>query len=169
PSSATLVVTNPTTTQATFSGLTPGTQYFVKIVVSNEFGDSATSLSQIGATTPLTPIVLQSGVAVASDSDLGLTNRQISASTLTYTTTATSTIPAIGSYIVGIPTPADSNSFLRLVTQVGQAGNVLTLGTSDASLEDVLESGEVSVTINGADLALAAQQSAGGGARALAA
>jgi hypothetical protein len=155
PNSASVRATVAGGTETTVDGLSPASTLYFKVVAVADGATPVSSTKSLRATMPATALRLKQGVVVRRDSDLGLANPSITATTLQYRLTTQSAVAPTGTYLTGYDS-VTNKAFLRRITATRTQDGVLTLETTDAALESVIQSGDIMFSFRGGDSATTA-------------
>jgi hypothetical protein len=139
------VSTDAVTTNATITGLTDGTSYTFSVVATNGIGAGAAAVS--AATTP--DLTVAAGTVVLSSDSLASLTDVSNAGTLVFDNAPPQVTGLVaGDVVVAGTSPLTPDGLLRHVVSVSTTGGQTTVTTSDASLDDALSDG--GVTLDGA-------------------
>lgn len=136
------VSTDAATTNAKISGLTDGTSYTFSVVATNGIGSGAAAVSA-GTTPDLT--VASNTVVLSADSLASLTDVMNDGTLLFDNAPAQVTGLVADDVVVAGTSTVTPDGLLRHVVNVSTTGSQTTVTTSDASLDDALSDGGVTL------------------------
>lgn len=151
PNPSTLYETFTGETQGEIAGLNIGTTYYAIVVAVDKKSNRISGNDYLSATTFTSSVILNNGISYSKTEDLNLGVPSQLDSQYTYSKTEGTHSPKVDSIIFGYD--ESDEMYMRKVDSVQTMSTEIVVETSDSSLSDLIDRGQVSSSINLFDVA----------------